>query len=70
MSSQAYEIDGLTYLSASGIELGPGDIALATVTSADDADVWADADERVRVARAPMAHSEATELDLNTAWGR
>ncbi len=70
MSSQAYEIDGLTYLSASGIELGPGDIALATVTSADDADVWADADERVRVARSPMAHSEATELDLNTAWGR
>ena len=70
MPSQAYEIDGLTYLSASGIELGPGDLALATVTGADDADVWADAEELVRVARAPLAHSEAMGLDLKTAWGR
>lgn len=70
MPSQAYEIDGLTYLAASGIELGPGDLALATVTGADDADVWADAEELVRVARAPLAHSEAMGLDLKTAWGR
>ena len=46
------------------------DLALATVTSADDADVWADAEERVRVARAPLAHSETAGLDLKTAWGR
>lgn len=67
---QAYEIDGLTYVSTSDVELAPGDIAMATVVNADDADLWAVATERVRAASQPTEYREATTLDLQTAWGR
>ena len=67
---QAFEIDGLTYITTSDVELEPGDLALATVVNADDADLWAVATERVRAARQPTEYREATALDLQTAWGR
>jgi ribosomal protein S12 methylthiotransferase len=67
---QAFEIDGLTYITTSDVELAPGDLALATVINADDADVWAVATQRVRAARQPTEYIEATTLDLQTAWGR
>jgi tRNA A37 methylthiotransferase MiaB len=68
--SQAFEIDGSTYLSAPDLELAPGDIARATVVNADDADLWAVASERIRVARRPADYVEPLSLDLQTAWGR
>jgi ribosomal protein S12 methylthiotransferase len=70
MRSQAIEIDGLTYLTGSDVALAPGDLALATVTNADDADVWAEAQSVVRPARRPFERHEAVALDLYTAWGR
>ncbi len=70
MRSQAVEIDGVTYLSASGVALAPGDLARATVTNADDADVWAEAQSVVRPARRPFERDLAVALDLQTAWGR
>jgi ribosomal protein S12 methylthiotransferase len=69
MRRQAFEIDGLTYLS-SETPVEPGDQVLATVNGADDADLWAVAQQRVRSARQPADHSESIELDLQTAWGR
>ncbi len=68
--SQAFEIDGSTYLSAPDFELAPGDLARATVVNADDADLWAVASERIRVARRPADYVEPLSLDLQTAWGR
>lgn len=70
MRSQAIEIDGLTYLSGSDLALSPGDLALATVTNADDADVWAEVQSVVRPARRPFERREAVGLDLGTVWGR
>ncbi|UCF18317.1 MAG: 30S ribosomal protein S12 methylthiotransferase RimO [Gemmatimonadota bacterium] len=70
MRSQAYEIDGSTFLSSSEIDLAPGDLALAEITNADDADVWAVATERVRAATRPFERGEAVTLDLSTVWGR
>ncbi len=70
MRSQAIEIDGLTYLTGSDVALAPGDLALATVTNADDADVWAEARSVVRPASRPFKRDEAVALDLQTAWGR
>ncbi len=70
MRNQAYEIDGLTYLDSSNLELAPGDLVMATVTNADDADVWAVAEARTRAARRPIEFSEPVSLDLQTAWGR
>jgi ribosomal protein S12 methylthiotransferase len=70
MRSQAIEIDGLTYLSESNVVLAPGDLALATVTNADDADVWAVPASVVRPAHRPFERQEASALDLKTAWGR
>jgi hypothetical protein len=70
MRSQAIEIDGLTYLSGPDVALAPGDLALATVTNADDADVWAEAQSVIRPARRPFERDEAVALDLHTAWGR
>ncbi len=70
MRSQAFEIDGMTYLDVSSVQLEPGDLALARVTNADDADVWAAAERRVRAAREPVEHVEPISLDLQTAWGR
>ncbi len=75
MRSQAYEIDGQTYLSSSAIELAPGDLATATISGADDADLWAVAEARVRAARASAeaVEAEAVEamgLGLGTVWGR
>ena len=70
MRSQAFEIDGMTYLDGSALQLEPGDRALARVTNADDVDVWAVAEGRVRAARGPVEHVEPVSLDLQTAWGR
>lgn len=71
MRSQAFEIDGLTYLESPGLDLQPGDLALARVSNADDADVWATAEARVRAARPAEAEVVAPgTLDLQTAWGR
>jgi len=70
MRSQAFEIDGLTYLDGSSVPLEPGDLAVARVTNSDDADVWAVAEARVRAARAPVRYVEPVTLDLQTAWGR
>jgi ribosomal protein S12 methylthiotransferase len=70
MRSQAYEVDGLTYIAADGVQLAPGDIALATVSNADDADVWASAESRAMAAKRPFEHIETLALDLQTAWGR
>jgi ribosomal protein S12 methylthiotransferase len=70
MCSQAFEIDGMTYLDGSSVPLEPGDLALARVTNSDDADVWAAAERRVRAARPPVEHVEPVSLDLQTAWGR
>jgi len=70
MRNQAFEIDGLTYLTGSSVELAAGDLAMATVTNADDADVWAEAQSLVRPARTPFARTETVALDLQTAWGR
>ncbi|MEE9132634.1 MAG: 30S ribosomal protein S12 methylthiotransferase RimO [Gemmatimonadota bacterium] len=70
MRSQAFEIDGMTYLEASALELEPGDLALATVTNADDADLWAVAESRIRAAQRPVEHVEPVSLDLQTVWGR
>ncbi len=70
MRSQAIEIDGLTYLNGSDVALAPGDLALATVTNADDADVWAEARSVVRPAGRPFERDEAVVLDLQTVWGR
>jgi ribosomal protein S12 methylthiotransferase len=68
--AQAFEIDGLTYVKASDLQLEPGDLALATVVDADDADLWAMAGERLRAAGRPTDYVETTTLDLQTAWGR
>lgn len=70
MRSQAIEIDGLTYLTGSNVALAPGDLALATVTNADDADVWAEPSSVVRPAHRPFQREETIALDLQTAWGR
>ena len=71
MRSQAYEIDGMTYLSSGpSQQLGPGDLALAMITGADDADVWAEPVSLVRAAPRPAGHDETMTLDLQTAWGR
>jgi ribosomal protein S12 methylthiotransferase len=70
MRSQAIDVDGLTYLAASNIALAPGDLARATVTNADDADVWAEAQSVIRPAHRPFRRDEAPALDLQTAWGR
>jgi hypothetical protein len=70
MRSQALEIDGMTYLEASAVELEPGDLALTTVTNADDADLWAVAESRIRAAQRPVEHVEPVSLDLQTVWGR
>ena len=68
--AQAFEIDGLTYITASDLELAPGDLAVATVADADDADLWAVANEVLRPAGQPAKYVETTSLDLQTAWGR
>ncbi len=68
--SQAYEIDGQTYLDPAGLDLRPGDLVTALVTGADDSDLWAVAEDRIRAARGPVEHAELAGLDLNTAWGR
>jgi len=70
MRSQAYEIDGLTFVDGADLQLHSGDLAWATVSNADDADVWAVADRPIRTARSPVAHVEPVSLDLQTAWGR
>jgi ribosomal protein S12 methylthiotransferase len=70
MRSQAFEIDGMTYLEASAVELEPGDLALATVSNADDADLWAVAESRIRAAQRPVERVESLTLDLQTVWGR
>jgi ribosomal protein S12 methylthiotransferase len=70
MRSQAIEIDGLTYLTGSDVALAPGDLALATVTNADDADLWAEAQSVIRPARRPFQREVGVALDLQTAWGR
>ena len=70
MRSQAYEIDGLTYVDGAGLRLDSGDLAWVTVSNADDADVWAVAERPIRTARSPVAHIEPVFLDLQTAWGR
>jgi ribosomal protein S12 methylthiotransferase len=70
MRSQAFEIDGLTYLGQFGVELAPGDLVAAAVTNADDADLWAEAQSLVRSTRRPFEHAETGALDLQTAWGR
>ena len=67
---QAFEIDGLTYIGSSDVPLEPGDLALATVVNADDADMWAVATQRLRAAAQPTDYEETTTLDLQTAWGR
>lgn len=69
--SQAYEIDGLTFLDPAGLlDLGPGDLVRATISGADDADLWAVAEERTRAAGRPLEYVQPGGLDLNTAWGR
>lgn len=68
--AQAFEIDGLTYITASDTDLAPGDLAVATVVEADDADLWAVANELLRRADQPTEYVETTSLDLQTAWGR
>jgi ribosomal protein S12 methylthiotransferase len=70
MRSQAFEIDGLTYLDSSNLELEPGDLVTAAVTNADDADVWAVAEAKTRAARRPVEFTGPVSLDLETAWGR
>jgi ribosomal protein S12 methylthiotransferase len=67
---QAYGIDGLTHLSATGLGLAPGDLARARVTGSDDADLWASAIERESGARPTRDYSGRVPLDLQTAWGR
>jgi ribosomal protein S12 methylthiotransferase len=68
--AQAFEIDGLTYITASDLDLASGDLAVATVVDADDADLWAMANELLRPAGQPTEYVETTSLDLQTAWGR
>jgi ribosomal protein S12 methylthiotransferase len=68
--AQAFEIDGLTYITASDLDLASGDLAVATVVDADDADLWAMANELLRPAGQPTDYVETTSLDLQTAWGR
>ncbi|KPK79550.1 MAG: hypothetical protein AMS25_12195 [Gemmatimonas sp. SM23_52] len=70
MRSQAYEIDGVTYLERSEVAVAPGDLAVATISNADDADLWGVAEERVRAGQRPSEHTEALSLDLETVWGR
>jgi ribosomal protein S12 methylthiotransferase len=70
MRSQALEIDGVTYLEAPGLELTPGDRVVATVKGADDADLWAVVEERVRSAPGRETPEEPVPLSLATAWGR
>ena len=67
---QAHGIDGVTYLSAAGLDLAPGDLARVRVTGSDDADLWASAIERDSAARPARAYSGRVPLDLQTAWGR
>ncbi len=69
LRSQAYEIDGLVYLS-SETPLEPGDLVQARVDGADDADLWAAAEGQLQPSRQPTAHTESAVLDLQTAWGR
>lgn len=70
MRSQAYEIDGVTYLERSEVALAPGDLAIATISNADDADLWGVAEHRIRAGQRPVEHSESLSLDLETVWGR
>ena len=70
LRSQAYEIDGVTYIDGSAIELAPGDLVMATVTRADDADLWAVAEDRVRAPRRPAERERRVTLDLESVWGR
>ncbi len=70
MRSQAYEIDGVTYLGGSDLALAPGDLAVATITNADDADLWGVVENRTRAAHYPVKHAESVTLDLQTVWGR
>ncbi|NIR42547.1 MAG: radical SAM protein, partial [Gemmatimonadetes bacterium] len=68
--SQAFEIDGVTYLEGPRLDLGPGDLARATVAGADDADLWATVESKVNVSRRPIPSDRGAALDLQTAWGR
>lgn len=71
LRSQAYEIDGVTYVSDPGGKLGIGDLGVVTVTNADDADLWAVAEERVPpAARHAVVAADSAGLDLKTVWGR
>jgi ribosomal protein S12 methylthiotransferase len=70
MRSQAYEIDGVTFLERSEITLAPGDLAVASINNADDADLWGVAEERIRAGQRPREHIESLRLDLETVWGR
>ncbi len=70
MRSQAFEIDGCTYLKHPSIELSPGDLVWANVTNGDDADLWAVAQSGIRKAAQPVEHGERLTLDLQTVWGR
>lgn len=71
---QALDIDGVTYVkktaAAPAIEVAPGDFVRATVTTADDADLWATARSIIRRAPAAFERDELATLDLQSAWGR
>ena len=70
---QALDIDGVTYVktaTAPAIEVAPGDFVRATVTTADDADLWATARSIIRRAPAAFERDELATLDLQSAWGR
>ena len=70
LRSQAYEIDGVTYLERNHVELEPGDLVLADITAADDADLWATPDSRSHKGPPPAEYVPSNRLDLATAWGR
>ncbi len=68
---QALEIDGVTHLEANRLELSAGDLVRASITNADDADLWAKALEVVRPApAASLNRSQLVTLNLESAWGR
>ncbi len=67
---QALEIDGMTHIDASEIELAPGDLVHATITAADDADLWALPHAVTRPAPPAFKKSEPVAIDMGSAWGR
>ena len=67
---QALEVDGVTHVDLAECAVEPGDLVSATITGADDSDLWATVHEVTRAAPAAADRRRPAALSLDSAWGR